>query len=71
MKTRKKRLQWSADMAGKFEYCHYWNKVYLILEVKMYPNGYMEYVKVMDQDGSIRVHCTALGERDRVFSLVD
>jgi hypothetical protein len=67
---KKKRLQWSPDMVGKFEYCHYWDSVSLIIEVKMYPNGYVEYVKVMDQDGRVRVHCTALDERDRIFSLV-
>jgi hypothetical protein len=57
-------------MVGMFRYSYLWDSVSLILEVKMYPNGYVEYVKEMDQDGSIRVHCTALGERDRVFSLV-
>jgi hypothetical protein len=68
---KKKKSLWSPAMVGMFRYSYLWDSVSLIIEVKMYPNGYVNYVQEMDQDGRVRVHCTALGERDRVFSLVD
>jgi hypothetical protein len=58
-------------MVGMFRYSYYWNSISLILEVKVYPNGIVHYVKVMDADGSIRVHGTELCERDRIFSLIE
>jgi hypothetical protein len=63
-------MKWSPSMVGMFHYSYYWNSISLILEVKVYPNGIVDYVRERDQDGSIRVHFTALGERDRVFALV-
>jgi hypothetical protein len=58
-------------MVGMFQFSDYWRTVSLILEVTLYDNGFLHYVKVMDADGSVRIHGTELCERDRIFLLIE